>query len=316
MSTSQVNRRLSSGGSDTPRIAILGTGKMGSAIAGRLGESGFDLTLWNRTREHAEALGIGTVAETPAAAVRHAKLVISSLTGPEAVRSTFLGPHGAIGGGAGKLFIEMSTAGPDLLPPLAARLAAAGGRLVDAPILGAPPAMRAGQAAILIGGDDRDVGLASPVLSTLGTVRHVGPLGSGARLKLVANSMLADVILAAAELQVAGERSGLQPDDVFWVLERMAPLLAARRNGIVENRHEPTLFALRDLRKDLDLAIGLFEPSEIRTPLTLQARQLVAAAAIRYGDLDITAVERPYRKVEPKIDADTPPPAWLAALAH
>jgi 3-hydroxyisobutyrate dehydrogenase/2-hydroxy-3-oxopropionate reductase len=313
MTTTEKNARSISGAKGTPRIAILGTGKMGSAIAGRLAESGFELTLWNRTRERAEVLGIGLVADTPAAAVRDADVVISNLTGPEAVRATYLGPNGALTQGSGKLFIEMSTAGPDLLPPLAAEVAAAGGRLVDAPIVGAPPAMRAGQAAILIGGTERDVGRADAILSALGTVRHVGPLGSGARLKLVANSMLADVVLAAAELQVAGERAGLQPDDVFWVLERMAPLLAARRNGIVENRHEPTLFALRDLRKDLDLAVGLFEPSEIRTPMTAQARQLVATAASRYGDLDITAVERPYRQVEPTIEGNTRRAASLAS---
>jgi 3-hydroxyisobutyrate dehydrogenase/2-hydroxy-3-oxopropionate reductase len=298
MATTDRNPRPSSGANGNPRIAILGTGKMGSAIAARLAEVGFELTLWNRTRERAEVLGVGPVADTPAAAVRNADVVISNVTGPEAVRSTYLGPDGAVSAGSGKLFIEMSTAGPDILPSLAAAVVVAGGRLVDAPILGAPPLMRAGQAAILIGGDIMDVGLADRVLSTLGTVRHVGPLGSSARLKLVANSMLADIVLAAAELQVAGERAGLQPDDIFWVLERMAPLLSARRNGIVENRHEPTLFALRDLRKDLDLAIGLFEPSEIRTPMTAQARQLVAAAASRYADLDITAVERRYRQVE------------------
>jgi 3-hydroxyisobutyrate dehydrogenase-like beta-hydroxyacid dehydrogenase len=299
MSTTEVKPRPSSGAKGTPRIAILGTGKMGSAIADRLADGGFELTLWNRTRARAEALGIGTVADTPAAAVRDADVVISNLTGPEAVRATYLGPNGAISKGAGKLFIEMSTAGPDLLPSLAAHIAAADGRLVDAPILGAPTAMRSGQAAILVGGDALAVGIADPVLSALGTVRHVGPLGSGARLKLVANSMLADVVLAAAELQVAGERAGLEPNDVFWVLERMAPLLTARRRGFVEDQHEPTLFALRDLRKDLDLAIALFEPPEIQTPMTAQARQLVAAASRRYGDLDITAVERPYRQVEP-----------------
>jgi 3-hydroxyisobutyrate dehydrogenase-like beta-hydroxyacid dehydrogenase len=308
MSTTESNARPSSGAKDTPRIAILGTGKMGSAIAGRLADGGFDLTLWNRTRERADALGIGTMADTPAGAVRGADVVISSLTGPEAVRSTYLGPDGAVSEGAGKLFIEMSTAGPDLLPSLAADIAAVGGRLVDAPIIGAPPAMRAGQAAILIGGDDVDVGLADPVLSALATVRHVGPLGSGARLKLVANSMLADVVLAAAELQVAGERAGLQPDDVFWVLERMAPLLAARRNGIVENRHEPSLFALRDLRKDLDLAVGLFGRSEAETPLTVEARHLVAAAASKYGEQDISAVARPYRDValSPNVESHSP----------
>jgi 3-hydroxyisobutyrate dehydrogenase-like beta-hydroxyacid dehydrogenase len=312
MSTNEMDARPSSGMKSTPRIAILGTGKMGSAIAGRLADGGFDLILWNRTRERAEALGIGTVADTPAAAARGVDVVISNLTGPEAVRSTYLGPDGAVSEGAGKLFIEMSTAGPDLLPTLAAEVAAAGGRLVDAPIVGAPPAMRAGQAAILIGGDDLDVGLAEPVLSALGTVRHVGPLGSGARLKLVANSMLADVVLAAAELQVAGERAGLQPDDVFWVLERLAPLLAPRRNGIVEDRHEPTLFALHDLRKDLDLAAELFSRSEV--PLTAQARQLVIAATSNYGDQDITAVERPYRDVaaSPGPEARTASPVAAA----
>jgi 3-hydroxyisobutyrate dehydrogenase len=196
----------------------------------------------------------------------------------------------------------MSTAGPDILPPLAASLTAAGGHLIDAPIIGAPTAMRAGQAAILVGGDGADRERADPVLSALGAVRHVGPLGSGARLKLVANSMLADVVVAAAELQVAGERAGLQPDDVFWVLQRMAPMLAARRNGIVENRHEPTLFALRDLLKDLDLAAGLFARSGVDVPLTAEARDVVVVESSKYGDEDITAVARRYRDVAPNRD--------------
>jgi 3-hydroxyisobutyrate dehydrogenase-like beta-hydroxyacid dehydrogenase len=277
------------------KIAILGTGKMGSAIAARLSETGSQVVLWNRTRSRAEGLGLGTVVDTPADAVRDADIVISSLTGPEAVLAAYLGPEGALIAGAGKHFVDMSTAGPDLVSGLETHVLAAGGTLVDAPILGAPPFIRAGTGAILISGADEDVAIASQVLGVLGTVRHVGPLGSAARLKLVANSMLADVILAAAELEVAGEESGLAADDVFWVLARFVPQLQARRGGIVDDRHEPTLFALRDLRKDLDLAAGLFEPAEIRTPLTAQARQLVAAAAELTPDLDITAVERRYR---------------------
>jgi 3-hydroxyisobutyrate dehydrogenase-like beta-hydroxyacid dehydrogenase len=279
---------------------------MGSAIAERLAEAGFELTLWNRTKERALALGIGRVADSPALAMRDADVVISSLTGPDAVRAAYLGPAGALDAAEGTLFVEMSTAGADLVAVLAEEVAKAGGRLVDAPILGAPPVVRDGRAAILVGGDERDVGLARPVLEALGTVRHVGPLGSGARLKLVANSMLADLILAAAELQVAGESSGLDPADVFWVLARLAPVIAARRPGFVEDRHEPTLFALRDLRKDLDLAIALFGQSAVQAPLTLKAQALVAAAASQDGELDITAVVRPYRQASLK---PTPFPA-------
>jgi len=284
-----------------PRVAVLGTGKMGSAIATRLAAAGFEVTVWNRTRARAEALGLGRVADTPAGAVRATDVVVSSLTGAAAVLTAYLGPGGALSAGNGKHFVEMSTAGPDLVASLAAQVAAAGGTLVDAPIVGAPTAVRAGQAAILVSGLDENVAAADPVLNTLGTVRHVGALGSAARLKLVANSMLADVILAATELQVAGERSGLAPDDVFWILQRMAPMLAARHDGIVDDRHEPVLFALRDLRKDLDLALPLFERAAVRTPMTARARRLVAIATSRYGDLDITAVERPYRHLHPAL---------------
>jgi 3-hydroxyisobutyrate dehydrogenase-like beta-hydroxyacid dehydrogenase len=298
-------------------VAVLGTGKMGYAIATRLSEAGFEIVLWNRTRSRAEALGLGTVADTPAAAARAADIVISSLTGPEAVLAAYLGRDGALTVVEGKRFVEMSTAGPDLVADLAAHLSAARGSLIDAPILGAPPVVHAGKAAILVGGADEDVAVAGPVLSVLGTVRHVGPLGSAARLKLVANSMLADVILAAAELQVAGEGAGLDPDDVFWVLNRIAPTLESRRAGIIDNRHTPPLFALRDLRKDLDLALALFDRSGAQTPLTRSSSELVSAAAAVTPDLDISAVARPYRQTVRSSAGDTGTTSPLAApTAH
>ncbi len=130
----------------------------------------------------------------------------------------------------------------------------------------------------------------------LGVTRHVGRFGNGARLKLVANSMLADILAAAAELQVAGEQAGLDGSDVFFALERVAPVLSARRHGFVENRHEPTLFALRDLLKDLDLAAALFAGAGSRTPLTAEARGQVAGLMGEAAELDVTAVVLPYRR--------------------
>ena len=278
-----------------PRVAILGTGKMGSAIAGRLSGAGFDLTLWNRTRERATGLGIGQVADTPAAAAGNADVIISSLTGPNAVRAAYLGPTGALSAAKGKLIVEMSTAGPDLVADLAKKVAAAGARLVDAPILGAPPIVLNGEAAILVSGAKRDVATATPVLASLGTVRHVGTLGKAARLKLVANSMLADVLLSAAELQVAGEEAGVDPKDVFWVLQRLAPTIGSRRRGYLEHRHKPAMFALRDLLKDLDFALELVDEVGGEAPMTAMSRALVADAAWESPDLDVTAVIRPYR---------------------
>jgi 3-hydroxyisobutyrate dehydrogenase-like beta-hydroxyacid dehydrogenase len=139
------------------------------------------------------------------------------------------------------------------------------------------------------------VATATSILTSLGTVRHVGRLGSAARLKLVANSMLADLLLAAAELQVAGEEAGLDAENVFWVLQRLVPLLEVRRGGYLEHRHQPALFALRDLHKDLGFASALFRSSAADTPLTDLSRSLVADAAWESPDLDVSAVIRPYR---------------------
>ena len=121
------------------RIAVLGTGKMGSALVRRLAGAGFELTLWDRTAARATAVGVGRVAVTPADAVAEAEFVVSSLTGPDALRATFLGPGGALESAHGQLFLEMSTAGPAFEAELAPRVGSTGSHLVDATIVGAPP---------------------------------------------------------------------------------------------------------------------------------------------------------------------------------
>jgi 3-hydroxyisobutyrate dehydrogenase-like beta-hydroxyacid dehydrogenase len=267
---------------------------MGSAIARRLAGTGLELTLWNRTRSRAEELGIGTVVATPGEAVGRADVVITSLTGPDALRTVLSGPGGALASAHGQTFVEMSTVGPDVLQELAPLVARTGSILVDAPLVGAPPVVLQGAALVLVGGARSDVERLRPVLQGLGELRHLGPFGSGARLKLVANSMLAAVVLSAAELEVAGRAAGLDPAATLDVLARLVPSLELRRAGFLEDRHQPTLFALRDLRKDLDLALRFFRSVKAYVPLTTMAHAWVGEAAGDHGDLDISAVIRRY----------------------
>ena len=276
------------------RVAVLGTGRMGSAIARRLADTGVELVLWNRTRSRAEDVGAGTVVATPADAVAMVDIVITSLTGPDALRATFGGPAGALAAARGHSFVEMSTAGPDVLETLAPLVAQTGSTWVDAPVIGAPPAVIKGAELVIAGGERADVERVRPVLEHLGEVRHVGPFGSGARLKLVANSMLGALVLIAAELETAGRDAGLDPAVTFDVLTRLVPSLAIRRAGYLEDRHQPTMFALRDLRKDLDLALRVFHRIDAHVPITALVREWVDEAATADADLDISAVIRRY----------------------
>ncbi|HXN32870.1 MAG TPA: NAD(P)-dependent oxidoreductase [Polyangiaceae bacterium] len=277
-----------------PRVAVLGTGRMGTAIARRLANTGVELVVWNRTRSRAEAVGAGAVVGTPAEAVAGVDVVITSLTGPDALRATFVGSNGALAGARGQSFVEMSTAGPDVHAELAPLVAKTGSTLVDAPVIGAPPAVLEGAALIVAGGGRVEVERVRAVLERFGELRHVGPFGSGDRLKLVANSALGAVVLIAAELETAGKLAGLDAGAVFDVLTRLVPSLAVRRAGYLEDRHQPTLFALRDLRKDLDLALSVFHRVDAHVPITALVREWVDEAAAADADLDISAVIRRY----------------------
>ena len=278
------------------RVAVLGTGRMGGAIARRLASSGFDLTVWDRTIAKAQTLSVGRVAPTPAEASRDVDIVISSLTNAAAVRDVYLGPQGAFESSAGmkNLFVEMSTAGPESIEELSREAGKRGLRILEAPVLGSVPAVESGTLAVLVGGSPQDLAQARPILEHLGEIHQVGGFGSAARLKLVANAMLGITSAAAAELLAAGTAAGLDREQVFWALVRLAPALKAREAGFMRDQHEPTMFAVHDLVKDLGLALDLYERANAAVPLTREARALFAETASESSDLDISAIVNAY----------------------
>jgi 3-hydroxyisobutyrate dehydrogenase-like beta-hydroxyacid dehydrogenase len=268
---------------------------MGGAIARRLAASGFDLTVWDRTTAKAQGLKVGRVAQSPAEAIRGADIAISSLTNAAAVRDVYLGPGGAFESSAGNLFVEMSTAGPDSIDELSREARSRKLRLLEAPVLGSVPAVESGTLAVLVGGSQQDLAEARPVLERLGEIHYVGgDFGSAARLKLVANTMLGITSAAAAELLAAGTAAGLEREQVFWALVRFAPALKAREAGFMRGRHEPTMFAVHDLLKDLGLALDVYDRANAAVPLTQEVRALFAETASESGDLDISAIVNAY----------------------
>jgi 3-hydroxyisobutyrate dehydrogenase-like beta-hydroxyacid dehydrogenase len=268
------------------RVALLGTGKMGAAIGRRLAAAGHDLALWNRTAERARELGVGRVAGEPEGAAEGAEVVLSILTDARAVRDVYahLEPRDD------QVFVEMSTAGPEVAEELAESFR----HLLAAPILGSVPAIEQGTALILVGGDASDVAKAQPVLSAFGEPRQVGDRRAAAGLKLVNNAMLAAYSLAAAELLVAAEHAGLDREAVFAILQRSVPYLQARKGSYLERRHSPAMFFLRDMVKDVDLALAVFHAGGASTPVLGLTREMYASAAPAHGEEELSAVIEAY----------------------
>lgn len=173
------------------KIGIAGTGRMGAAIATRLMKQGHDVAVWNRTAEKTAPLveAGAQFAATARALAEASELIITILTDAAAIEATYSGDNGLLTGDvAGKLFIEMSTVRPEAERALAVKVNARRAAMVDCPVGGTVHPALEGRLLGFVGGSGGDVQRARPVLEQLcRRVEHVGPIGSGATMKLAIN---------------------------------------------------------------------------------------------------------------------------------
>jgi 3-hydroxyisobutyrate dehydrogenase-like beta-hydroxyacid dehydrogenase len=238
------------------RVAVVGLGGMGSRIAGRLLDAGYELVVWNRSPERMTPLVErgAAAAGTPREAAERDEVLITMLSNPEALQAVTGGDDGiAAGAHPGLTIIEMSTVGPAAIERLGALLPD-GTDLIDAPVLGSLAEVEAGKLSIFAGGSTEGVERVTPLLANLGTVLHVGPPGAGAAAKLVANATLVGVIAIIGEAVALGRRLGLVDEVLASVLGRTALAdQAGRRLQAIESGEYAPRFPLSLARKDADL---------------------------------------------------------------
>ena len=241
-------------------IAVVGLGAMGSRIARRLIDAGHDVVVWNR--DPAKAEGFPQRAATPAEAAERAEVVIIMVSDPAALGAVSEGI--TAGTKDGTTVVQMSTVGVAAVQRLDSELPN-GVALLDAPVLGSLPEVEDGRLTIFAGGSDDTVARLSPVLSTLGTVIHVGGIGAGSAAKLVANFSLISMLAALGEAFALGRHLGLTDHALFDVLAA-TPLSAQaeRRRDAIENDSYPARFALALADKDAQLILDAAGDLDLR----------------------------------------------------
>jgi 3-hydroxyisobutyrate dehydrogenase-like beta-hydroxyacid dehydrogenase len=276
------------------KVAVVGLGAMGSRIARRLLDSGHQLVVWNRSGARVTPLiEAGAVAaKSPADAARQAEAVITMVSNPDALRDVTEGPAGVAEGlTPATTLIQMSTVGPAATERLASALSV-GAALLDAPVLGSVAEAEAGTLTIYAGGEEPLVEHWTPLLSSLGSVVHVGPVGAGSASKLVANAVLVGVIGVLGEALAVAQGLALPGEVAFEVLETTALAdQAKRRRASVESGEYSPRFTLSLARKDADLILDAVASLGFDLRVTEAARAWLAEAeAAGLGDEDYSVV--------------------------
>jgi 3-hydroxyisobutyrate dehydrogenase-like beta-hydroxyacid dehydrogenase len=279
------------------RIGLIGLGRMGQALAGRLLAAGFPLALHNRTRAKAEALVASGAAwaETPADLTSRSDIILSILTDDRAVEQVYLGERGLLAGEAtGKLFAEMSTIRTATIYALRPQVKARGAGLLDAPVAGTVEPARQGQLLTLVGGDATDLERARPALETFSRrIVHMGPSGAGTTMKLALNMTLAIFWAGLSEAMAMGQQFGLSMEqmlDIYLDSPVALPALRGKAPLLLGAPHE-VAFDITGVRKDLLAMVATGQDAGVPTPTGTAALALFAAAtAAGYGERDLAFI--------------------------
>jgi 3-hydroxyisobutyrate dehydrogenase-like beta-hydroxyacid dehydrogenase len=278
------------------RIGIVGVGLLGSAVASRLLEAGFEVVGYDTRPEVLRALAPrGLRATASVGEVADADAVFTILPSLDSAEAVVRGPGGLVETARrGATIVQMSTISPGLTRTLAAAAAASGLGFLDAPMSGTSAMVARGDCTILVGGDRALLERCRPVFDAIARkTLHVGDIGQASLVKLVTNLLVGLNTAAVAEALVLGRKGGLDPARLLDILRESAAgsrMLDVRGPLMVQRRFEPQMKAelfLKDFTLMLDEGLRLGVP----LPLTsLTQRLTTATVAAGRGGQDLAAL--------------------------
>lgn len=279
-------------------VSVIGTGRMGAAMAQRISAAGFNLVLWNRDRTKAEQVATSTgatVASSAAEAASRADIVLTSLADDSAVRDVYLGPDGVCAGVAGGVVLDTSTIDPETARSIGTAVDGAGAGFLDAPVSGSVATVEAGALTVMVGGDAALLGRARPVIDTMAErVVHVGGRGAGSAAKLAVNALVHGLNIALSEALVLAEKAGVDRETAYEIFASgagAAPFVHYKRDAYTHPERAVVAFSLHLVAKDLELITGLAKRvgapmSQAETGLDLVKRAIETGK----GDSDLSAI--------------------------
>src|SRR6202050_2173357 len=270
------------------RVAFLGLGIMGRAMASNLAKAGHEVTVWNRTPGK-DVEGARNAA-SPAEAARDTEVVWMCVSDTKAVESVLFGPQGVHESlTQGMTIVDSSTISPSATRQFAERVRLQGVQYVDAPMTGSKVAAESGTLIFMVGGEESSVEKLKPLFAAMGKkIFRMGDTGKGQATKLVMNLQIALIYEGFAEALTLATKLGVD-------VEKLLPLVQASmvRSGVVDYKAPFILkrdfspnFPLRLMLKDIRLALAAAKEARVRLP-GLEAVEEVYDVAAEEGQCDL-----------------------------
>jgi 3-hydroxyisobutyrate dehydrogenase-like beta-hydroxyacid dehydrogenase len=287
-------------------LGFVGLGAMGQLIVPRLMAAGHNVTGWNRSKDKAEELIAAGMrwAATPRAAAEASEIVFSIVTDAKAVRAVALGPDGILTGlRRDGIFIDMSTIEPDESRAIAAEFANAGSIMLDGPLSGSPVTVKAGNASIMIGGDETAFERVKPILLAIGPkVTRIGGNGLACQMKIAVNLLLMVEVICFGEAVALAEKGGVDRAvalDAMLKSVAASPVLGYRGPFILEGGMPKVPLADVTLQqKDMMLALNLGRTLGSPVPLAAAANEMMnACRGLGIDGNDFVVAHQVYRRL-------------------
>jgi 3-hydroxyisobutyrate dehydrogenase-like beta-hydroxyacid dehydrogenase len=283
-------------GDPNPRLAVglIGLGNMGTAVAERVLDAGYELVVYNRTPEKAAALSArgAAVAETPSELADQVDVVLTSLANDEAFEAVAASVVTAAR--PGTVLVDMSTVSPAASTRVASLAEEASVAYLRAPVSGNPTVVRAGNLSFIVSGPRETFERVEPVIRAIGpTVRHVGDREEARVVKLAINLMVAGLAELMSEALVLGEAAGVSRAallDVMGSSAAGAPFVKYKTEPLLRDDFSAT-FTTALMEKDIDLVLDAAEAAGVELPVAREMKALLRAAIdAGYADDDFLAL--------------------------
>ena len=280
------------------RVAFLGLGIMGRAMAANLVKAGHQVAAWNRTP--GKQVPGARVASSPKDAAQDAEVVWMCVSDTAAVEQVLFGADGVCGAegdsgqlAAGAIVVDSSTISPSATVRFAERLRARGHDYVDAPVTGSKIGAENGQLIFIVGGPEQTLARLQPLFDAMGkTVMRMGDVGKGQSAKLAMNLMIALIYEGFAEGLTLATKLGVQPEKLVELIQ-----VSMVRSGVVDYKAPFILqgdfspnFPLRLMHKDIHLMLDAAKELRVKLPALETVEEIYEIATEEgYADLDFAA---------------------------